>query len=167
MFWLSSVKFWILLIFSIPSIICSILILIYFYQQRHHILLYHHLTLVLIIISFLQMTTNIPFVMSYYHSSTVILASNAFCIWWNWWEYSLNGILLFIMAWGSIERHLLIFHWTTMNTRRKRILFHLGSMLLAGLYPLIFYFIVLVLNPCKNQWNYDAVNSVFCLPKFI
>jgi hypothetical protein len=115
----------------------------------------------LIVAGFIQMVTDTPFAIAYYHYGTVVLASNAFCTWWNWLDYSLNGFLLFVMAWGSIERHLLIFHRNLMNTRRKRILFHFLPMSIAGLYPVVFYFAAIVLNSCQNQWNYDAVNIPF------
>jgi len=155
--WLSHAKFWILLILSIPSIICSILILIYFYQKRRNISLDNHFIIVLIITSLLIKTTDIPFVMDYYKHGRVSYTSNAFCKWWNWWEYSTNGLLLFVMAWSSIERHLRVFNRTIMATRWKRFFFHFLPMLIAGLYPSIFYFAVMVLNSCKNQWNYETV----------
>ncbi|CAF2104627.1 unnamed protein product [Rotaria magnacalcarata] len=159
MSWLVQVKFWMLLTLTIPSTICSILIFIYFYRQRRKISIYHHLTLVLIIGSFLQLTINFPFIMAYYHRGKVIPASSSFCLWWNWWEYSINGLLLFVMAWGSVERHILIFHRAALVTRRNQLLFHILPMAIACFYPGIFYFTVMILNTCTNQWNYDAI---FC-----
>ncbi|CAF2645091.1 unnamed protein product [Rotaria sp. Silwood2] len=97
--------------------------------------------------------------MAYHQRGRVILSSNSFCSWWNWWEYSNNGILLFVMAWGSIERHLLVFNRTMMDTKRKRFLFHVLPMTSACIYPVIFYFAIIILNTCKNRWNY---NKVFC-----
>ncbi|CAF3623445.1 unnamed protein product [Rotaria sp. Silwood1] len=159
MSWPEQVKFWILLTLSIPSTICSILIFIYFYRKRRNILIHHHLTLILIITSFLQLTTNFPFIMVYYQHGRVISASNSFCSWWNWWEYSTNGVLLFVMAWGSIERHLLVFNRTIMDTKRKRFFYHVLPMASVCIYPFIFYFAIIILNTCKNRWNY---NEVFC-----
>ncbi|UJR31083.1 hypothetical protein I4U23_018591 [Adineta vaga] len=159
MSWLPQVKFWLLLVLSIPSTICSILIFIYFFRQRLKLTLDHHLTLVLVTGSFIQLTTNFPFIMIYNYFNFVIPTTTSFCLWWNWWEYASNGVLLFAMAWGSIERHLLVFSRTIMITRRKRIFFHVLPMLIACLYPVMFYFIVIILNPCQNQWNF---NEAFC-----
>ncbi|CAF3378516.1 unnamed protein product [Rotaria socialis] len=159
MTWLEQLKFWVLLTLTIPSTICSILIFIYFYQQQRKISIYHHLTLLLTIGSFLQLTINFPFIMAYYHRGTVIRASSSFCLWWNWWEYSINGLLLFVMAWGSIERHILVFNRAALATRRNKLLFHILPMVVVCFYPGIFYFAVMILNTCTNQWNYDAV---FC-----
>lgn len=155
--WLTQTKFWILLLLTIPSIVCSISIFIYYCKKWQNISINNHLTLILIIISFLQMTINFPFIMDYYQRGTVFYKTNTFCLWWNWWEYGFNGSLLFIMAWGSIERHLLIFYRTLMNNKQKIIIFHYLPMTIFGLYPLIFYFVVMALNTCQNQWNYDIV----------
>ncbi|UJR31095.1 hypothetical protein I4U23_018603 [Adineta vaga] len=159
MSWLASVKFWLLLIPTIPSILCSILILIYFYHQRKRISSHQHLTLVLTLFSFLQLVTDFPFVLVYYHYEEVVPASNQFCLWWNWWDYSLSGLLVFIMAWGSIDRHLLVFHNSIMSTLRKRIIYHILPLLICCTYPLIFYFSVIILNSCENEWDYT---TLFC-----
>jgi hypothetical protein len=164
--WLSQAKFWILIFLSIPSSICSILILIYFYRQRRNILIHYHLVFVLITTSLLEITTDISFNINYYQKGRVILGSNIFCTWWNWWKYSLNVILLFVMAWGSIERHLLVFHNQIMATKRKRFVFHFLPMLITSFYPPIFYFIFIVLSSCSNQWNYEIVNFIFFLKLF-
>jgi hypothetical protein len=94
-------------------------IFIYFYRQRKKLSLHHHLTLVLVTISFIQMTTDFPFHMIYYHYGVVVSVSNIFCSWWNWCCFSLINAPIFAMAWGSCERHLLIFHHLVMDTRRK------------------------------------------------
>lgn len=156
--WLEKVKFGILFSITIPSVICSILIFIYFYQKRSNISIHHHVTLVLIIGSFLQMLTNFPFMMIYYVNGKVVPESDSFCILWNWWEYSINTLLIFVMAWTSIERHLLVFNRTIMITSRRRFFFHLLPMLIGCLYPLIFYLAVIVLNTCTNKWNYNMVS---------
>jgi hypothetical protein len=157
---LSQVKFWILLILSIPSIICSLIVFIYFYQRRHkNVSLHQHLTLILVVISFLQITTDIFFSMLYYRYGKVVPASDIFCTWWNWWEYSLSGNLLYTMAWGSIERHFLVFHNSLMNTKRKRLIFHFLPASIACVYPTLFYLAVIVFSSCANQWDYDTVRS--------
>lgn len=156
--WLIQSKFWLLICLAIPSFLCTICIFIYFFRQKQNFVIDHHLTLTLVIVCFLQLTTNIPFIADYYHNKIVFSSTNAFCIWWTWWEYSLNGLLLFLMAWGSIERHILVFHRSLVNTRRKRIIFHFIPTFISGCYPCMFYFAVVILNSCQNSWNYDEVS---------
>ena len=156
--WLSQVKFWILLILSIPSALCSLLILTYFYRQRNQVSLHHHLIIVLLFASLFDMTS----LMAFYRRGYVFPATSGFCSWWNIVEYTANEVLLWSMAWGSVERHLLIFHNSLMSTRRKRLIFHFCPVLLVCLYPCLCYLSV-VLNSCQNQWDYEAVNS--CLAR--
>jgi hypothetical protein len=156
--WFGPIRFWLLLVLSIPSILCSLLIFVYFYRRRHKLTIHHHITLVLIILSFLQTTTDIPFAISYYQRGEVAFPSDAFCLWWTWWDYVMSAAPIFAMAWASIERHLLIFHTTLMSTRRKRWCFHVLPMLVACLYPLVFYTIAILLNSCENAWDYTMVS---------
>jgi hypothetical protein len=156
---LSQIKFWFLIIFSIPCALCSILILIHLYQKRNNLSIHHHLTLLLTTISLLQVTTQIPLGIAYYRGEEVIPATSAFCTWWTWWTFSLNGTSRFIMVWGSIERHFLIFNISLMATKTKRWIFHILPTLITATYPIVFYFIAIVLNTCQKCWNYRAVSS--------
>ncbi len=156
--WLFQLKFWFLLILSIPSVFCSFLILIYFYQQKTNLSIHHHLTLLLTAISFLQLTTQIPLEIVYYRRGEVIPSTDAFCKWWTWWEYSLNGVSRFIMSWGSVERYFLIFHVSLMATKRKRFIFHLLPTIITAIFPVLFYLVMILFNPCKSYWDYTFVS---------
>jgi hypothetical protein len=159
---LSQAKFWILLVLSISSSICTIFIFIYFYRERKKLTLHHHLIFALVTISFIQMMSDFPFQITYYHYGVVMPSSDGFCLWWNFWDYSISGAPLFVMAWGSIERHILIFHNSLMNTRRRRIFFHILPMLSVCIYPFIFYFAAIIVNSCENAWDYEWVRRIFC-----
>lgn len=157
---LSRVKFWLLLALSIPSTICSLLIFLYFYNRRKRLSIQLHVILLLVVVSFIQITTDNPFGIAYYYHEQVPITSNIFCLWWNWWDYSTSGMLIMIMAWGSVERHVLVFRNTMMSNRRKRRLFHLLPMLIVSIYPLIFYFAVIFLNSCENAWDFTMVSCL-------
>ncbi|UJR31094.1 hypothetical protein I4U23_018602 [Adineta vaga] len=154
---LYTVKFWFLLILSVPSVSCSISIIIYFCRQKRTISHHHHLTLVLVILSLLQITTDILFSILFYRQGRVIITSAAFCTWWNWWEYSLNGFLLFIMAWSSVQRHMFVFRNAFLAIRWQRIVFHFFPFVIACAYPFLFYLSVIILNKCENQWDFNVV----------
>jgi hypothetical protein len=132
----------------------------HFYHEKRNLSIHHHLTILLTIISFVQVTTQIPVSMAYYRFGEVIPAISAFCTWWGWWDCSLNGASRFTMAWGSIERHLLVFNITLMNTKVKRFVFHIVPTLITSIYPLLFYFVAIVLNPCEKHWDYTLVSSI-------
>ena len=159
MTWQGQVKLWLLVVLTIPSSIFSILIFIYFYRQRKNLSIHHHLTLILTALNFVQVVTDFPFVIIYYIRGEVFSPTNAFCLWWTWWDYSLSCVLVFIMAWGCVERHFLIFYSSAFATPRKRFLFHTVPMFLACIYPLIFYLMTIALNTCENQWDFDRVSA--------
>ena len=151
--WLSQAKFWILLILSIPSTICSLLILTYFYRRPNQVLIHHHLIIVLLVVSLFEILFDMTAVMAFYRRGYVAPATAGFCTWWTVAEYSANGVILWSLGWGSVERHLLIFHNTLMSTRRKRFIFHFCPMVLVCLYPCLFYFSAVALNSCQNRWD--------------
>ena len=161
MTWQGQVKLWLLVVLTIPSSIFSILIFIYFYRQRKNLSIHHHLTLILTALNFVQVVTDFPFVIIYYIRGEVFSPTNAFCLWWTWWDYSLSCVLVFVMAWGCVERHFLIFYSSAFATPRKRFFFHTVPMFLACIYPLIFYLMTIALNTCENQWDYETVSSAY------
>lgn len=157
-------EFWFLSILSVPSVLCSTSILIYFYRQRAQLPSHQHLTLILIIVSLLQILTDFPFALMYYRYGEDIPLSRAFCSWWTWWNYSLSGSLVFTMAWGSVERHRVVFHNAHLATRQRHVMLHFLPMILSSAYPTIFYFAVIILNPCVKEWDFNAVSDMFALP---
>lgn len=156
--WLFTLKFWILFVLSIPSAFCSLLICFYFSRRPKQFSIHHHTTVILALLSFIQVTTDFPFVMMYYERGEVPYASNSFCLWWNWWDYSTSSASIFIMTWACIERHILIFSHRLFSTREKRFFFHIVPMFLFIAYPFIFYLVVIVLNSCENYWDYTMVS---------
>ena len=156
---LFTIKFWLLLSLSIPSAICSIFIFVYFCQKRRKLSVHLRFTFLLVLISFLQITSDLPFVMIYYRRGEVAVSSNSFCLWWNWWDYSTSSLLIFVMAWGCIERYALVFHNSLLLNRRRRYLFHTIPLIVVWTYPLFFYLIVIVFNSCVNEWNFKLVSD--------
>lgn len=120
---------------------------------------HNHGWIVLLIVNFFQLTTDIPMAMSYYRVGTVLPASKGYCVWWTWYEFSLLGIGLFMMAWISIERHLFIFHAHSLfHIRWRRWLFHVAPIVFSLLWPLIFYIIAVIVSPhCNTEWDFNLV----------
>lgn len=162
---LFTIKFWLLLGLSIPSTICAIFIFVYFCQRRKKLSAHLRFTFLLVLISFLQITTDLPFVMIYYYQGEVAVSSNSFCLWWNWWDYSTSGLLIFAMAWGCIERYFLVFYNALLSNRRKRFIFHIVPLVGVGTYPLLFYLFVIIFNSCENSWQFDMVSDLDFLGK--
>ena len=162
---LFTIKFWLLLGLSVPSTICSIFIFVYFCQKRKKLSAHLRFTFLLVLISFLQITTDLPFVMIYYYQGEVAFSSDSFCLWWNWWDYSTSSLLIFAMAWGCIERYFLVFYNALLSNRRKRFIFHAVPLIVVCAYPLLFYLFVIIFNSCENTWQFDMVSDVDSLAK--
>jgi hypothetical protein len=54
----------------------------------------------------------------------------------------------------TIERHILIFHQNWFSTQRKRFLVHYFPMILACIYPLIFYIYAFFVQDCESVLDY-------------
>lgn len=154
----STGKFWILLILTVPAAIYSILSLTYMIYRRERISIHLHLNVVLITISFLQIMFDFPFALYFYFRGYVPFHVEAFCVWWNLLDYSIGGSLIYVMAWGSIERHFIVFHHSLFTNYRRQLIFHFIPMLSAALYPVFFYTYAIGLNSCENRWTYDLVS---------
>ena len=154
-------KFLIILIVGIPSILFSITIIGYFMINRGaRSQLRNHGWLVLICVFLAQVTTDFPMAMSYYYYNQIRPESYAYCVWWTWYEFSFNGIGLFLMASISVERHILIFYSQEMlQTPWRKWLFHFCPIILSVAWPCFFYILVVVISPfCSTEWTFQEFN---------
>lgn len=91
-------KLAILLPCQVLSILCSLFIFINIIQRPSKLIkpIRNHFILVLLITSFLQVTTELSMVENYLHTGVVRPSTNAYCLFFNWYEFSLNGISVFV-----------------------------------------------------------------------
>lgn len=59
-----------------------------------------------------------------------------------------------LIAWASIERHILIFHEQWLLTSKNRILLHYVPILTICLYHCLLYFVLYFILPCNNTFDY-------------
>ncbi|CAF1501526.1 unnamed protein product [Adineta steineri] len=151
-------KFILMVIFEIPAIILSLLIFIYFiFNRPARSKVKNHGWIILLTNTFFQLILNLPMPMSYFYLNYIWPSTNAYCVWWTWCEYSLNAIGLYLMAWISIERHLLIFHeHTIFQVRWKKWIFHFLPIAFCVMWgPLFFLFVVVITPFCTNVWIFS------------
>lgn len=155
-------EFAILLSLQVPSIIVSLFIFLYFgYHRRTRINEYNQSMLFLLIINFVQVLTDLPMPINFYHfNGKVFPRTAAYCTAWVWYEFSLNTINACLMAWISIERHLLVFHpnFTRATTSCKRRLKFTVPLIICCIWGPIFYCVTVIISPmCQSEWNYEAL----------
>ncbi|CAF4568405.1 unnamed protein product [Rotaria sp. Silwood2] len=150
-----------MLVFEFPACFFSILIFAHLalnHEARSQFK--NHGWLVLITTNFMQLLIDLPMPMSYYYMEIVWPASDAYCVWWTWFEFSINTIGLFLMAWISIERHVLVFQPRAIQHKTwKKWIFHFVPIILCLIWTPIFYFVAVVICPhCTNVWDFNLVN---------
>ena len=91
-------KLGILLPFQVLSILCSLFVFINIIYQPSKLLkpIGNHFIFVLLITSFIQVTTELSMVENYLYIGIVRPSTNSYCLFFNWYEFSLNGISLFV-----------------------------------------------------------------------
>ena len=147
-------KFWVYLIFLIPSIICSLLFIIYIIYNRtvRHAVHNHVITVVLLIGLFYQVTLY-PWMLYSYHYQGIWSRSLLFCTLWEFIDWGVYFTQTILVAWASIERHILVFHDRWVATKWKRFFVHYLSLITLFTYCLSFYIIVGFFPPCENLIN--------------
>jgi hypothetical protein len=155
-----TVKFILLLVLDIPAIIISVLSFVYFNSHRAaRSKPKNHVWLVLLIVIFLQLIINLPMPMSFYYLGRIWPRTDAYCVWWTWYEYSSNAASLILMAWTSIERHFFVFHPRLLvGAQWKKWTYHFGPIIFCILWPSLWYLALVVVTPdCDNVWDFDQV----------
>ena len=150
-----SVRFWILVSFNTPSILCSFFLLFHLlYNKAFRKQLVNHVMIVLLIAGILIEMINIPLHLTFFHSNYVQPSTPALCL--TWWFLDLgvyNGCVI-LMAWGSVHRYLLTFHDQLFLNKNKRLIFHYVPLTSLLAYILIFYAVAIIFPPCTNKYDY-------------
>jgi len=148
------VKFWLYLIFFIPSIICTWFVLYYLlFDRTLRRALNNHVIIILLIIVLFCEITMYPWMLYYYYNGITWQRSYIFCSIWAYIDWAFYVMQIALFAWASIERHILIFHDGWITTRKKRFFIHYLPIIIIVTYYLIFYFIVYFFPSCENVLN--------------
>jgi hypothetical protein len=116
-----------------------------------------HVIFLLLFNSFLFVTVALPLTEAYMYTSYVYPSSDIFCSFWNWFHYSVNIVNLFLMAFISIERNLLVFKPNIFRSERGKFLFHYCPILFCVIYPPTFYIGAIFICQCTNYYDYTQL----------
>ncbi|CAF4764255.1 unnamed protein product [Rotaria sp. Silwood2] len=157
----SSIVFWTYLILDISSTICSFFLLYQFISRRIlHRAINNH---TIIAITFSSLGTNlldVPFSITYAHLCIVWPPTPIVCVIW-WFASNANfATTNILIAWGSFERHILIFHEKWLSTKKKRWLIHYAPLIFFMLYPFIFYVAAVFIPSCNDSFIFDYTQPV-------
>lgn len=83
------------------------------------------------------------------------MQTDSFCQFWSDLDYVFTVSSLFLMAFGSVERYLLIFHHHLIL--RHRWLQHYLPIVLCIAYPFLLYTGLIYVYPCVNEFDYKLL----------
>ncbi|CAF1325883.1 unnamed protein product [Rotaria sordida] len=150
------IRFWLLMIFEVPSLACSLILLYYLFIDRNlRQSLSNHVIMVLLIIGLFSQLIDIPFYLNYLRINYVWPPITISCLMWWFAATGISNLTNIVMAWASIERHILVFHDQWLLTKRKRLLIHYFPLLTIVLYGFIYYIIILLIFSCENMYAYE------------
>jgi hypothetical protein len=150
-----TVRFWLLLLLEIPSIICSFFLLFHLLINKTlRCQLTNHVIIVLLIIGLIIKLVDIPFLLSFLLLNMVQPSMPHMCLISWFMDVGLTSGCTIIMAWGSVHRYLVIFHDRMFLNKKKRFIFHYFPLIILLIYIWIFYIIAIVFPPCMNTYNY-------------
>jgi hypothetical protein len=159
-------QFWSLLILGISSSICSLFIFYHYLSDpiRRHAL-HNHVVLIIIMANIIFILTDLSWTLDSLRRPGHILSSTpAFCMIWWFIDFTLSNTQRVILAWGSIEHHILIFHNTLVSTSKKRFVYHYLPLMILIIYLFSFYIGVIFLSSCNNKFEFTSIQcgSNFC-----
>jgi hypothetical protein len=100
--------------------------------------------------------TDLPIRLYYLYKNSVLVHTYGFCLFWNWVASVLNIIGLHLMALGSIERNLFVFHNQFLS--RHRLFVSQIPMVFSIIYPTAFYTGVIFGSWwCTNSFDYSTL----------
>ena len=159
-----SIKFWLLLIGECISIPTYVFVIYQFVTRRTlYGALYNHVVIVNLFVALSVLLTDVVCHMIFLRSGRLFPSTNGMCLLWQYMDYGIWYADLSLKFWASIERHILIFHSTILNTKSRRLLFHYLPLVLFTLYcPLVYIYMILI-YPTSEQPDFTVL---FCAGPF-
>ncbi|CAF1620977.1 unnamed protein product [Adineta steineri] len=150
-----SISFWLLIIFNVPSLICSLKLLYHLINDNSlRKSLNNHVIIALLVIGLFSQLIDIPFYLNFLRIGYVWPKISLSCLLWWFSATGISNITNLLMAWASIERHILVFHDRWLRTKNRRYFIHYIPLLTIILYGFIYYFIILSMFSCENMYAY-------------
>ena len=159
------VQLWTYLIPYIPSIACTFFVL-------HHLLfrrssranLNNHVPVLLLLIGMVNQVTVYPWMFKWFLYEGVWERTPLFCSFWGLFDWGFFCTQTILFAWGSIERHILIFHDKLLKKKLHCFFLHYLPLIIILLYCSIYYSIMYLFPPQMNSFDYT---EMFCVQEYL
>lgn len=155
-------RFWVYLVPLIPSILCSVFVLYHFLMQKAlRTAINNHVVILMLSFGLFYEITDIVWYLHFYLTGNPLLATPAFCRVWVFIDGAVYVIIGMLMAWASIERHILIFHQNWIATKIKRFFVHYLPLIVCSAYPTMFYGAIFFIVPCDIPFDYTSATCSY------
>jgi hypothetical protein len=149
------VRFWLFLISNILSLICCIFVLLNFLlDSTLRGGLHNHVMIVVLFMCVIFELTDVPWTIHLYLSDVVWIQTQTFCIIWKFIDSTIYTSIPKLVAWASIERHILIFHSQWVATKKRRYLIHYTPIVFIVIYGIMVYGITTPMKDCGREFYY-------------
>ena len=151
----------IILVIVVPvAIACNLFVLYHLLMDRNLRKELHNHVIIAILFSSLEFNLiHAPFSINLFRTGSVWPRSIIACSIWRFTAYTgcnANDVLL---AWAAIERHVLIYHSSTMKRPHYQLLFHYGPLAFLVIYLIAFNAACFLTPACFTNYKFDVV---FC-----
>ncbi|CAF1016263.1 unnamed protein product [Adineta steineri] len=156
----SPVQFWTFLIFQIPSLACTVFLLFHLlFDRKLRTALNNHIVIILLLLTLCIEIFDNPLYMDAYrlggYRNSFPLTPSICLMWWLI-DYGFYGAISVFLAWGSFERHILIFHQQLFRTQKQKFFIHYLPLIIISVYIFGFYIFVIYFPPCVNTFDYTS-----------
>ena len=153
-------QFWMYVVSDFLSISCILFILYHILLDRAlRSALHNHVIVLVLIVDLLYELTDIPWILYYYRFGVPWLPSLIFSRFWAFADYGLYATQILLFAWGTIERHILIFHDRWVLNKRKCFLIHYLPLIVLPTYSISYYTVGSFFMDCGDIYSYSFVSG--------
>ncbi|CAF1292325.1 unnamed protein product [Adineta steineri] len=119
--------------------------------------LHNHVIIAIVFVGLIMQCFDVTALIYNLRTGTILVSTRTFCLAWVFIRYiGLIGITN-LVAWASIERHILIFQPNLVRTKTKRFFLHYLPLVICMMSPGVFYFVIFFIVPCSITMNYNKV----------
>ncbi|CAF1317532.1 unnamed protein product [Adineta steineri] len=118
----------------------------------------NHVIIVMVFVDLILQFIDVTALTYYWRTGTALVSTRAFCF--TWVSIHSIGIVgaINLVAWASIERHILIFHPKLVRTKTKRFFLHYLPLVICMMCPGVFYVTIFFIVPCSITMDYTKID---------
>ena len=155
-----TLRIWLMIAIDVVSLACSLTVLYQMFTKK--VLresLNNHTFIALTFTGLGTQLIDVPFYVNYLRLGYVWPSTPLSCLIWWYVDIGLFEATMMLVAWASLERHILVFHERWLSTDVRRYLFHYFPIMIVAIYPLLFTLFCLIFITCDDAFVFNYSNA--------